>query len=123
MGLAGTLLLVATQAISDHHGERRTIAFAESNVVAGICAIVASVAVVSLGLYELGWRSSASLAVAAVLLLFAFFRQEQLDNRLGSAQSGTERVHGYCAAFGCTGNRSCWRQRGEWCVVFWGTAT
>lgn len=122
MGLAGTLLLVATQAIlSDHHGERRTIAFAESNVVAGICAIVASVAVGSLSRTSWGWRSSAGLAVAAVLLLFAFFRQERLDNRLGSAAvRHREESSRLPRRFWVYWVVMLLGSAVEWCVVFWG---
>jgi MFS family permease len=76
LGLAGTILLITTQTIlSDHHQEWRTIAFAESNVVAGVCAILATVAVGGLANSMWGWRAAAGLAIVAMVLLFIYFRQ------------------------------------------------
>ena len=124
MGLAGTLLLVAVQAIlSDHHGERRTIAFAESNVVAGVCAILATVAVGSLARTALGWRSSAGLAIVAVAALAVSFRGVPLENGGGS---GIPRNAGLTSQlpgrFWILWAVLLLGSAVEWCVVYWGAA-
>lgn len=56
-GMLGTLVIVAVQsALSDHHGPRRAVAFAESNVVASVGATAAPL-VVGAGAAWLGsWR-------------------------------------------------------------------
>jgi MFS family permease len=56
-GLLGTLIIVAVQsALSDHHGEQRAVAFAESNVVASVGQTAAPVGV-GLAAAALGsWR-------------------------------------------------------------------
>lgn len=122
MGLTGTLLLVATQAIlSDHHGERRTIALAESNVVAGVCAILASLAVGSLARTPWGWRSSAGLAMIAIMLLFLYFRQERLGGGLGSATvRRREESSRLPRRFWVYWVVMLLGSAVEWCVVFWG---
>ncbi|HVM26538.1 MAG TPA: MFS transporter [Mycobacteriales bacterium] len=70
-GLLGTLVIVTVQAgLSDHHGERRAVAFAESNVVASVGATAAPL-VVGLAAGVLGsWRWGV-LALAASGLLVA----------------------------------------------------
>ena len=70
-GLLGTLVLVAVQsALSDHHGEQRAVAFAESNVVASLgqtgAPIVVGAAAAVLG----SWRWGV-VALAATGLLVA----------------------------------------------------
>ncbi|MFP5218447.1 MAG: MFS transporter [Actinomycetes bacterium] len=70
-GLLGTLIIVAVQsALSDHHGDQRAVAFAESNVVASVGSTAAPL-VVGAGAAALGsWRWGA-LALAATGLLVA----------------------------------------------------
>jgi predicted MFS family arabinose efflux permease len=72
-GLLGTLILVAVQsALSDHHGDSRAVAFAESNVVAsaGLAAapLVVGVAAATLGSWRWGVLALAAVGVAVALL-------------------------------------------------------
>lgn len=70
-GLLGTLIIVAVQsALSDHHGERRAVAFAESNVVASVGTTAAPLAVGAAAAALGSWRWGV-LALAATGLLVA----------------------------------------------------
>ena len=123
LGLAGTLLLVTVQSIlADRHGERRTIAFAESNVVAGACSILATLAVGSLARTTWGWRSSAWFAFVALAALGIIFHHERLTEGAGPQEAcrtaGTARLPrrfwAYWTVMLLGGSV-------EWCIVFWGT--
>ena len=122
MGLLGTLLLVATQALlSDHHGEQRTIAFAESNTVAGMGSILATVVVGGLAGTFLGWRAAAGLALVVVLGLFGYFRNDHISASAHTTQvaekaqstSLPQRFWVYWVVL-LLGSGV------EWCIVFWG---
>lgn len=57
LGLLGTLIIVAVQsALSDHHGDQRAVAFAESNVVASVGATGAPLAVGAAAAALGSWR-------------------------------------------------------------------
>jgi len=127
MGVAGTLLLVAIQALlSDHHGEQRTIAFAESNTVAGLGSILATIVVGSLAGTLLGWRAAAGFAIIVILALLIYFRQDQIHGREfdpgGRAEQGQANVQAARLP------RRFWvywlvlllGSGVEWCIVFWG---
>ncbi|MCX6050424.1 MAG: MFS transporter, partial [Chloroflexi bacterium] len=122
MGLAGTLLLVATQALlSDHHGEQRTIAFAESNTVAGFGSILATIAVGSLAYTIGGWHSAVALAIGAVVVLFICFRQAPFSQ-------GSDEVNPVARTTTLRLPRRFWifwlvlllGSAVEWSIVFWG---
>lgn len=71
-GGLGTLILVAVQAaLSDHHGEQRAVAFAESNVVASVgttgAPLVVGAAAAALGSWRWGVLALALAAVAVAL--------------------------------------------------------
>ena len=67
-GAVGTLVLIAVQAgLADHHGERRTIAFVESNAMASVGTTLAPLAVGGLALVTGSWRWGVALmALVAV---------------------------------------------------------
>jgi MFS family permease len=70
-GLLGTLVILAVQAgLADHHGERRSVAFAESNVVASIGSTAAPLVVGAAAAALGSWRWGV-LALAATGLLVA----------------------------------------------------
>jgi predicted MFS family arabinose efflux permease len=77
MGWLGSVLLVSVQAtLADHHGERRAVAFAESNViasagylaVAGVLALAAAIGA--------GWRAALLVPVAILPAVFAANRRD-----------------------------------------------
>ncbi len=120
LGFAGTMLLIAIQSIlSDRHGERRTIAFAESNVVAGLCAILATVAVGGLAATMLGWRSSLGLALIAIAVLLLTFHSEWLGNETGNP-SEQHRSLRLPRRFWVLWTVTLLGSSVEWCIVFWG---
>ncbi|CAN5732456.1 MFS transporter [soil metagenome] len=82
MGMFGGLLLMNLQAtLSDAHGEKRSVAISESNVVASLCAVVAPL---TIGAFEragiLGWRGAVLAAVAALAIVFWRFRRAPIPN-------------------------------------------
>ena len=90
MGMFGGLLLMNLQAtLSDTHGERRSVAISESNVVASLCAVVAPLAI---GAFEragiLGWRGALFAAVVALVLVFWRFRHAPVPNARAASVDG-----------------------------------
>ena len=77
MGLLGAFVVILVQAtLADQHGERRGTAFAESNVVAGVGAMLAPLLVGSAERSGLGWRSALWLVVLVLALLALCFGRE-----------------------------------------------
>ena len=125
MGMLGGLLLMNLQAIlSDEHGESRSVAISESNVVASLCAIVAPL---SIGAFEradiLGWRGAILAAVAALALVYGRFRGTPIPNARPAGADGKAvspgllppLFWGYCAALFLA-------VAVEWSMAFWGAA-
>jgi fucose permease len=76
MGYAGNLLLISLQAaLSDTHGEKRSIALLEGNVMASMGAVLAPFGIGLLQETGPGWRCALLLMVCAFLLLFVFTRR------------------------------------------------
>jgi fucose permease len=76
MGYAGNLLLISMQAaLSDTHGEQRSVALLEGNVMASIGAFLAPFGIGLLQEAGSGWRSALVLVVCGFLLLFVFTRR------------------------------------------------
>ncbi len=125
MGTFGGLLLMNLQAaLSDAHGENRSVAISESNVVASLFAIIAPLAI---GAFEradiLGWRGAVLAAAAALILVFWRFRRAPIpnaqvvdaDGKAVAAGPLPSLFWGYCAVlFLATGV--------EWSMAFWGAA-
>jgi MFS family permease len=75
MGLFGTLSLITNQAIlSDLHGDQRTIALTESNVVATSTAVTAPLLIGGFAALGLGWQTALVLTVPCAALLWWTFR-------------------------------------------------
>jgi fucose permease len=74
MGLVGSLVLtVVPSVLADQHGEYRTVAISESNVVASIMSAVAPVLVGWFALTAFGWRAAIIAGIVAVVVTrFAF---------------------------------------------------
>ncbi len=79
LGTAGTMLQTATQAVlADRHGPRRDRALVESNIGAGVCAVVAPLAIGVLQASPAGWRSAMVLPILALAALYVTFRRQPL---------------------------------------------
>lgn len=79
MGFLGTYLLVMVQAtLSDHHRERRAIAFTESNIAASISATLAPILVSQMENIGVGWRAALILGAFAWLVITLVFSGERI---------------------------------------------
>lgn len=79
LGLAGTTLLTVAQAVlSDRHGARRDRALAEANTGAGVCAVLAPLALGALAAGPAGWQGAFALPVLGLLALALRYRRVPL---------------------------------------------
>lgn len=75
-GMLGTLIIVAVQsALSDHHGERRAVAFAESNVIASVGTTAAPLAVGATAAVLGSWRWGVLALAVSGLVVAALARR------------------------------------------------
>ncbi len=120
MGLFGSMLLITIQAsLSDRHGERRAIAFTESNVVASICATLAPLCVGGLQQAGIGWRAALWLMVALAAGLAAVMWREPLPAP-GAFASGPQRAaRRLPAAYWAYWLVIVLCVAAEWCLAFW----
>lgn len=78
MGTVGTLLMVTVNAsLADQYGEQRTVAFTESNVIAGIYTISAPLLLGFASRTIFGWR--ATLAIAIIYTFWLYWRYQNFD--------------------------------------------
>src|SRR3954451_24676722 len=92
LGLAGTMLLTVTQALlSDRHGPQRDRALTEANVGAGVCAVLAPLALGALALPPGGWRIAFALPALALLVLFLRNRHRSLGHPSAQQRSDPSR--------------------------------
>jgi MFS family permease len=120
MGLFGSLLLITIQAsLSDRHGERRAIAFTESNVVASVCATLAPLCVGGLQQAGIGWRGGLWLMVALAAGLAVAMHRESLPAP-GVVTTGRRRAAGRLpAAYWAYWLVIVLCVAAEWCLAFW----
>lgn len=123
LGFMGSFLLVAQQAgLADLHGERRAIAFTESNVIAAICASLGPLLVSQMEGLGFGWRFALITGALAWVLAAVIFNRTTIPGQdrsttPGAADQGTDRL-----------SRAFWLYWWvailvisiEWCMVFWG---
>ncbi|HWT24579.1 MAG TPA: MFS transporter, partial [Solirubrobacteraceae bacterium] len=123
MGALGALLLVSINAVlSDRHGERRSFALTEANVVAALGYVALTGAFSLAAALAVGWRA----AILGILLVlpaaWAFGRRAPLDGRPPAAGSesgaGARLPRGFwvMAAFVFCGAAV------EWCLTAWGAS-
>jgi MFS family permease len=117
MGFGGGLLLVTAQAaLADHHGERRTVALAESSLAASI-AYLALIGMLSLAaVVHLGWRAALLVSLAVPVLVWARNRRLEIAAPPPS-RTAQGRLPGLfwvaAAVLFCT-------TAAEWCIAAWG---
>jgi fucose permease len=119
MGLFGALLLITIQAsLSDRHGERRAIAFTESNVVASICATLAPLSIGGLQQAGIGWRGGLWLMLALAAGLAVLLHGEPLPAPVTGP--GRRRAQGRLpAAYWAYWLVIVLCVAAEWCLAFW----
>jgi predicted MFS family arabinose efflux permease len=119
MGLFGALLLITIQAsLSDRHGERRAIAFTESNVVASICATLAPLSIGGLQQAGIGWRGGLWLMLALAAGRAVLLHGEPLPAPVTGP--GRRRAQGRLpAAYWAYWLVIVLCVAAEWCLAFW----
>ncbi|MFO7539856.1 MAG: MFS transporter [Chloroflexota bacterium] len=124
MGLCGSTLLVMIQAgLSDHHGERRTIALTEANVMAIIFAGLAPLLIGGGQQAGLGWRTAIWLPVAIYFLLLILFRHQAIPDRSpddNGAEPDGRTLHPLPLLFWAYWLVLILGIAIEWCVIYWG---
>jgi len=136
MGAFATLILVAVEAgLADHHGERRAVAFGESNTLTSLVYTLAPLSVAGAVAAGPGWRVAlAAAALAAVALWLAGRHVPVPDGRPAPAAPAAPAAQGdqgdqpagraargrlpaafwlVCAVLACG-------VAVEWCIGFWG---
>jgi MFS family permease len=92
MGLVGSLVLtVVPSVLADQHGEYRTVAISEANVVASIMSAVAPVLVGWFALTAFGWRLAIVAGVIAVVVTRFAFGDVTLPPTQATADTGAGR--------------------------------
>ncbi len=120
MGYAGNLMLISLQAaLSDTHGEQRSIALLEGNVMASIGAFLAPFGIGLLQETGPGWRSALLLMVCAFLLLFVLTRRIPIPS-VNPAESKKASVAGRLpVAFWAYWIVVIVGMAIEWCITYW----
>lgn len=78
MGTIGSLIMVISNAsLSDQYHEQRTVAFAESNVIAGIYTLAAPILLGIASRSLPGWRAAPAVMVGYILLIYWLFQAVQ----------------------------------------------
>jgi MFS family permease len=120
MGLLGTISLMANQAVlADVHGEQRTIAFTESNVMATGTAILAPLVIGGLAGAGLGWQTGLAITAPWAVVLWAVFRGVRFPQRAAGEQhhAGGSRLP---VAFWILCLVLFLVSAVEWCIAYWG---
>ena len=120
MGSFGTLSLLANQAIlSDLHGDQRTIALTESNVVATAAAVAAPLLIGVFAALGLGWQPALVLTVPCAGLLWWTFRGLRFPQSppLEHGHSGPQQLP---VAFWMLCLALFLLVAVEWCMAYWG---
>src|SRR5260221_12116081 len=121
MGVFGSLLLVMIQAtLSDQHGEQRTVALTEANVIASIGAGLAPVLIGGFQNVGASWRGAIFVAIALfVLIAVRWWRVAVPETQEDEPEKGSVTRRRlplafwvYWAALVCCVSI-------EWCVVVW----
>jgi predicted MFS family arabinose efflux permease len=89
MGLFAGLVLVAVQAVlADHHGERRAVAFGESNTLASLVYTLTPLSIAGAVAAGLGWRAALAAAALATVALWLARRHVPIpESQAASAAS------------------------------------
>jgi fucose permease len=120
MGYAGNLLLISMQAaLSDTHGEQRSIALLEGNVIASVGAFLAPFGIGLLQEAGAGWRSALVLVVCAFLLLCVFTRGIPIPGAAAAESKKAPVAAGLPMAFWAYWVVVLVGMAIEWCVTYW----
>jgi MFS family permease len=117
MGVGGGLLLVTIQAaLTDHHGERRTVALTEANVAASVAYVVLIGVLSGTAALHAGWRVALVASLPVPVLAWWSNRRLPIDTAPGS---GTAQGR-LPAVFWIAGAMLVCTTSAEWCITAWG---
>ena len=92
MGLVGSLVLtVVPSVLADQHGELRSVAFSEANLIASVFSALAPVLVGWFAATALGWRAALVVGALCALVMRFAFRGLKLPAVQVAADSGASR--------------------------------
>ncbi len=93
MGLVGSLVLtIVPSVLADQHGELRSVAFSEANVVASIFCAIAPVLVGWFAATVFGWRLALVVAAIAAVAMRVIYRGLKLPPTHASEAAGGDRA-------------------------------
>jgi fucose permease len=119
-GYTGNLLLISMQAaLSDTHGEQRSIALLEGNVMSSTGAFLAPFGISLLQETGPGWRWALVLTVCAFLLLFVFARRVPVPGAEAPESKKTRVAGRLPTPFWAYWTVVIIGMAIEWCVAYW----
>ncbi len=120
MGCIGSLLLtVIPSSLADEHGENRSVALSESNLIAAVSSAAAPLMVGWFSYTWLGWRFALVIPLAAALVLWiAMGRRVRLAGR-GGGLEGQAASHTLPARFWIFWVAIVLVVAVEYCMIFW----
>jgi len=120
MGLVGSLILAIVPAtLSDRHGEMRTVALAEANVIASLASTAAPVMVGLAARWTGTWRPALGLAAAAPVLLYWGFRKRASAFASTGANAPPHTKHRLPLLFWIYWAALVMAVSAEFCMIFW----
>lgn len=120
-GCFGTMALISNQsALSDLHGEKRTVAIAESNVAASTAAVLAPLAVGQLDAVGAGWQIALLLGLPAFGLLAWRFGNAPIPEPVVRHESKTMRIEPLPRVYWIFWSVLFLVSAVEWCMAYWG---
>lgn len=121
MGFLGTYLLVMIQAtLSDHHDERRAIAFTESNIAASISTTLVPVFISQAESVGIGWRAALLFGAAAWLGMTLVFSGERVPPSESTAMSPESKPGKLPRTYWLYWTVIALGVAVEWSMIFWG---
>ncbi len=119
MGLVGSLILTVVPSIlADQHGELRSMAFSEANVIASMLSAVAPVLVGWFASTVLGWRAALVIAALSALVMRFAFRGLKLPAIQAPTDPGHTR-HALPALYWVYWAALVAAVSVEFCMIFW----
>jgi MFS family permease len=120
-GLFGTMALIANQsALSDLHGEKRTVAIAESNVAASSAAVLSPLAVGGFDAIGAGWQFALFLGLPMLGLLAWNYRSAPIPEPVFIQKSTDTGDGSLPRAYWIFWSVLFMVSAVEWCIAYWG---
>ena len=120
MGLIGSLILaIVPAALSDQHGEMRTVALSEANVIASLFATGAPLLVGWFAQSAGGWRWALGVITSMPILMLLFFRKDSFSKTASLPGNSSSTDQPLPALFWIYWVAIFFGVAVEFCMVFW----